>query len=106
VAVLLGAIAADFTGATDLCNTLVRRGMRTVQLIDMPAPRGAAPVACRSGVNAAPLPRAGESKAGGADQRNGLTIVILPICRPCAISSEYSSRHPSAWAAAMTALSQ
>ena len=36
--VLLGAIADDFTGATDLCNTLVRRGMRAVQLIDVPAP--------------------------------------------------------------------
>jgi uncharacterized protein YgbK (DUF1537 family) len=36
--VLLGAIADDFTGATDLCNTLVRRGMRTVQLIDVPEP--------------------------------------------------------------------
>ena len=36
--VLLGAIADDFTGATDLCNTLVRCGMRTVQLIDVPAP--------------------------------------------------------------------
>jgi 3-dehydrotetronate 4-kinase len=36
--VLLGAIADDFTGATDLCNTLVRRGMRTVQLIDVPIP--------------------------------------------------------------------
>ena len=36
--VLLGAIADDFTGATDLCNTLVRRGMRTVQLIDVPRP--------------------------------------------------------------------
>jgi uncharacterized protein YgbK (DUF1537 family) len=36
--VLLGAIADDFTGATDLCNTLVRRGMRTVQLIDVPVP--------------------------------------------------------------------
>src|SRR6202040_397097 len=35
--VLLGAIADDFTGATDLSNTLVRRGMRTVQLIDVPA---------------------------------------------------------------------
>jgi 3-dehydrotetronate 4-kinase len=35
--VVLGAIADDFTGATDLCNTLVRRGMRTVQLIDVPA---------------------------------------------------------------------
>lgn len=36
--VLLGAIADDFTGATDLCNTLVRRGMRTVQLIGVPRP--------------------------------------------------------------------
>src|SRR5215469_3708583 len=36
--VLLGAIADDFTGATDLCNTMVRCGMRTVQLIDVPAP--------------------------------------------------------------------
>jgi 3-dehydrotetronate 4-kinase len=36
MSVLLGAIADDFTGATDLCNTLVRRGMRTVQLIDVP----------------------------------------------------------------------
>ena len=40
---LLGAIADDFTGATDLCSMLVRGGMRTVQLIgipsaDMPAP--------------------------------------------------------------------
>jgi 3-dehydrotetronate 4-kinase len=37
MSVLLGAVADDFTGATDLCNTLVRRGMRTVQLIDVPA---------------------------------------------------------------------
>jgi uncharacterized protein YgbK (DUF1537 family) len=33
---LLGAIADDFTGATDLANTLVRQGMRTVQLIGVP----------------------------------------------------------------------
>ncbi|MGH7047921.1 MAG: 3-oxo-tetronate kinase [Stellaceae bacterium] len=38
MAILLGAIADDFTGATDLCNTLVRGGMRTVQLIGVPAP--------------------------------------------------------------------
>ncbi len=43
MAVLLGAIADDFTGATDLCNTLVRRGMRTVQLIDAPRPGTTAP---------------------------------------------------------------
>ncbi|MBV9748104.1 MAG: four-carbon acid sugar kinase family protein, partial [Acetobacteraceae bacterium] len=38
---LLGCIADDFTGATDLASTLVRQGMRTVQLIgtpDGPAP--------------------------------------------------------------------
>jgi uncharacterized protein YgbK (DUF1537 family) len=33
---LLGVIADDFTGATDLCSTLVRGGMRTVQLIGVP----------------------------------------------------------------------
>src|SRR4051812_5535360 len=43
--VLLGAIADDFTGATDLCNTLVRRGMRTVQLIDVPTAGTAVPEA-------------------------------------------------------------
>ena len=43
MSVLLGAIADDFTGATDLCNTLVRRGMRTVQLIDVPAPATTVP---------------------------------------------------------------
>jgi uncharacterized protein YgbK (DUF1537 family) len=36
--ILLGAIADDFTGATDLCNTLVRGGMRTVQTIGVPEP--------------------------------------------------------------------
>jgi uncharacterized protein YgbK (DUF1537 family) len=37
VALLLGAIADDFTGATDLANTLVRGGMRTIQTIGVPA---------------------------------------------------------------------
>ena len=36
MAVLLGAIADDFTGATDLANTLVKSGMRAVQLIGVP----------------------------------------------------------------------
>ena len=40
---ILGCIADDFTGATDLANTLTRRGMRTVQTIGIP--RGAAPEA-------------------------------------------------------------
>lgn len=33
---LLGCIADDFTGATDLANNLVRNGMRTVQTIGVP----------------------------------------------------------------------
>jgi uncharacterized protein YgbK (DUF1537 family) len=33
---LLGCIADDFTGATDVANTLVRSGMRTVQVIGVP----------------------------------------------------------------------
>ncbi len=33
---LLGCIADDFTGATDLASTLVRMGMRTVQVIGVP----------------------------------------------------------------------
>ncbi len=40
---LLGCIADDFTGATDLANTLTRRGMHTVQTIGLP--RGDAPAA-------------------------------------------------------------
>ena len=40
---ILGCIADDFTGATDLANTLTRRGMHTVQTIGIP--QGAAPEA-------------------------------------------------------------
>jgi len=40
---ILGCIADDFTGATDLANNLVRAGMRCVQTIGVPAaPAGAA----------------------------------------------------------------
>ena len=35
--VLLGSIADDLTGATDLCNALVREGMRTIQVVGVPA---------------------------------------------------------------------
>ncbi len=40
---LLGCIADDFTGATDLANNLVRSGLRSVQTIGVPA-AGAAPI--------------------------------------------------------------
>ena len=42
---LLGAIADDFTGATDLCSMLVRGGMRTVQVIGTPQPGDPVPEA-------------------------------------------------------------
>ena len=41
---LLGCIADDFTGATDLANNLVREGMRTVQVIGVPAASAASPL--------------------------------------------------------------
>lgn len=36
MALVLGCIADDFTGATDLANTLVQEGMRTIQAIGIP----------------------------------------------------------------------
>ena len=38
MSLLLGCIADDFTGATDLANTLVKAGMRTIQLLGVPRP--------------------------------------------------------------------
>lgn len=38
MSILIGAVADDFTGATDLANTLVRAGLRTVQLLGVPGP--------------------------------------------------------------------
>jgi uncharacterized protein YgbK (DUF1537 family) len=42
---ILGCIADDFTGATDLANMFVRGGMRTVQLIGVPGESTAVPEA-------------------------------------------------------------
>ncbi len=42
---LLGCVADDFTGATDLANTLVKNGMRTVQLLGVPDAATAVPEA-------------------------------------------------------------
>jgi uncharacterized protein YgbK (DUF1537 family) len=43
VPLLLGCIADDFTGATDLANTLVKAGMRTIQLLGVPGAELAVP---------------------------------------------------------------
>ena len=40
---ILGCIADDFTGGTDLANNLVRSGMRTVQVIGVPDPASQVP---------------------------------------------------------------
>lgn len=45
---LLGAIADDFTGASDLANTLARGGMVTTQFVGVPARK--APAHCEAGV--------------------------------------------------------
>jgi uncharacterized protein YgbK (DUF1537 family) len=36
---LLGAVADDYTGASDLANTLTRNGLSTIQTIGTPGPR-------------------------------------------------------------------
>jgi uncharacterized protein YgbK (DUF1537 family) len=40
---ILGCIADDLTGATDLCNNLVRAGMRVVLTVDVPRSEGSLP---------------------------------------------------------------
>lgn len=45
---LLGCIADDFTGASDLANTLAKGGMATMQFVGVPS--DAAPAACEAGV--------------------------------------------------------
>jgi len=59
MSVLLGCIADDFTGGTDLAGMLVKAGMRTIQLIGVP--NGPAPkdvdaivIALKSRTNPAP----------------------------------------------------
>jgi 3-dehydrotetronate 4-kinase len=84
--VLLGAIADDFTGATDLCNTLVRRGMRSVQLIDVPADGAPIPdaeaivIALKSRTIAAADAVAMSLKALKWLQRAGARQVLFKYC--------------------------
>jgi uncharacterized protein YgbK (DUF1537 family) len=83
---LLGAVADDFTGATDLANTLVKGGMRTVQMIGVPESGAAVPeadaivVALKS--RTAPVAEAvAESLAALAWlQKAGARQVIFKVC--------------------------
>lgn len=43
MAILLGSVADDYTGASDLANTLTRNGLRTVQTVGIPDPSLALP---------------------------------------------------------------
>ena len=73
---LLGAIADDLTGATDLCNTLVAGGMRTVQVIgvpraESPVPDADAVVVALKSRTVAPARAVRESRAALAWLREG-----------------------------------
>src|SRR5499427_2394087 len=86
MSVLLGAIADDFTGATDLCNTLVRRGMRTVQLIDVPSAKTeiadaeAVVIALKS--RTIPAPEAVARSLAGLDwlRQSGARQILFKYC--------------------------
>jgi uncharacterized protein YgbK (DUF1537 family) len=83
---LLGCIADDFTGATDLANTLVKAGMRTVQLLGVPRAELAVPqadaviVALKSRSN--PAPEAVEMSLGALRwlQRAGVRQFYFKYC--------------------------
>ena len=73
---LLGAVADDLTGATDLCNTLVAGGMRTVQAIGVPRTDAAVPeadavVVALKSRTVAPAKAVRESRAALAWLRQG-----------------------------------
>ncbi|MDA8250419.1 MAG: four-carbon acid sugar kinase family protein [Rhodospirillales bacterium] len=76
---LLGCIADDFTGATDLASMLVRNGMRTVQLIGVPSPGDAVPDA--DAVVVALKSRTTPAAAAVADSRAALGWLRLAGCR-------------------------
>ena len=82
---LLGCIADDFTGATDLANNLVRQGMRAVQTIGVPASdepidADAIVVALKSRTNPAPDAVAQSLQALRWLQRQGVEQVYFKYC--------------------------
>ncbi len=111
---LLGCIADDLTGATDLCNTLVKGGMRTVQLIGVPDPELPVPatdaivVALKSrtipAAEAVEQSRAALTWLRRAGMQAGVLQVLLdlrfdrpgqhrPGCRRAAVRSRRQPRH-------------
>ena len=66
---LIGCIAYDFTGASDLANTLAKSGLRTIQFIGVPGE--AAPADCEAGVVAL------KSRSIAADRAVALSLAAL-----------------------------
>ena len=81
---ILGCIADDFTGGTDLANNLVRAGMRTVQLIGVPEGESpdcdAAVVALKS--RTAPVAQAVAQSLAAARwlRAQGATQIYFKVC--------------------------
>ena len=83
---LLGCIADDFTGATDLANTLVKAGMNTVQSIGVPGPAldvgetDALVIALKSRINPAVDAIEESLQALAWLRENGATQIIFKYC--------------------------
>jgi uncharacterized protein YgbK (DUF1537 family) len=75
---LLGCIADDFTGASDLANTLAKGGMATVQFVGVPA--GDAGAGCEAGVVALKT-RSIEAKEAVAESLAALEWLRGQSCR-------------------------
>jgi uncharacterized protein YgbK (DUF1537 family) len=83
--VLLGCIADDFTGATDLAGMLVKAGMRTVQLIGVPhgpAPGDVDAVVIALKTRSVPAPEAVAESLAALDwlRRNGCRQFYFKYC--------------------------
>ena len=76
---LLGCIADDFTGATDLASMLVRNGMRTVQLIGVPG--ADTPVPEADAIVVALKSRTTPAAQAVADSRAALAWLRRAACR-------------------------
>ena len=79
---LLGAIADDFTGASDLANTLAKGGMATTQFVGVPARRGAGRLRGRRGRAEDPLHPgrgSGQAVAGGGRLAEGAGLRAVPV---------------------------
>lgn len=84
--IVLGCVADDYTGASDLANTLSRNGLRTVQTIGIPAESLALPdldaVVIALKIRSVPAPEAvaaARQAAAWAKQR-GATHILYKIC--------------------------